>query len=81
MQQTEDKKMYCNVLPNNAIIGMENFMMTAPEEVFSEQLIIQGLWLLDLQDWIHETNICSRSQQIRLNVNNTHSLQEVRNNN
>jgi len=43
MQQTEDKKMYCNVLPNNAIIGMENFMMTAPEEVFSEQLIIQGL--------------------------------------
>jgi len=43
MQLTEDKKMYCNFLPNNAIICMENFTTIAPKEVFSEQLIIQGL--------------------------------------
>jgi hypothetical protein len=43
VQLTEDKKMYCDYLPNNAIICTENLAMIAPKEVFSEQLIIQGL--------------------------------------
>jgi hypothetical protein len=33
MQLTEEEKMYCNFLPNNAVICMENFIMTAPKDV------------------------------------------------